>query len=138
MSMPPPRFLGIGVGCVVKYSQSIPNVTIGATVSDIKSLHTYFTSASLVAPSIADEIFGYLGSDIDPGPSSGDIVFTNHYVKVPKGKYKIHILGPSLSAVPSTTSKSNEEMKDGYCYWLVPVKKKKKATAKKAKKKYSK
>jgi len=99
-------------------------LTIAATVADIIALHPYFAKPSLIAATNADEIYGYKATNITPGTTAGDIVFTNRPVGIPAG-YVICELAQATSATP-TNHTAPLSMAASCCYWLVPSKKKKK------------
>lgn len=126
MSMPPPRFLAIAVGCVVKVSiASSPKITIYGKKADIMGLHTHFTG------SVVDAILA-LKSSIDPGFDTGDIVFTNRSVSVTTRAHQIRVLDPGAPKPEPPSASAHQVMKDGFFYWLEPAKKTVKKTAKKS------
>jgi len=120
--MPPPRFLCLSLGSVVKFSATGSVLTIAATVADIIGLHPYFAKPSLIAATNADEIYGYKAA-ITPGTTVGDIVFTNRSIGIPAGCV-ICELGVATSATP-TKHTAPLSMAPNCCYWLVASKKKK-------------
>jgi hypothetical protein len=141
MSMPPPRFLGMGVGCVVKYSAppgGPPTLIIAATIKDIMSLDpAFFTVAK------ATQIYNYQ-LDIDPGPvaAATKYLFTDQAVSVISNRFQVQSHATTKKAKKAKKAKAkykglppSKAMVDGYCYWLEPlkVKKSKKKRARKRK-----